>query len=88
MSESVKPRGFLTVEEYLALEETATVKHEYVGGHIYAMVGTTKRHHRIVRNIARKLHELNYEGFIGMEFSPSGTEEAALTLVKNLFGVE
>lgn len=55
MGESVKPHDHLTVEEYLALEETATVKHEYVGGRVYAMTGTTKRHNRIVTNILRKL---------------------------------
>jgi Uma2 family endonuclease len=29
----------LTVEEYLELEESSTVKHEYVGGEIHAMTG-------------------------------------------------
>ncbi len=41
----------MTVEEYLKLEESATVRHEYVGGEIFAMVGATKRHNRIVGNI-------------------------------------
>jgi len=36
-------------------------------------------------NIARKLHELKFDGFIGMEFSPSGTEAAALQKVKEIF---
>ncbi|HET7273247.1 MAG TPA: Uma2 family endonuclease [Rubrobacter sp.] len=45
----------LTVEEYLALEKSATVKHEYVAGTIHAMVGTTKRHNRIALNIASLL---------------------------------
>lgn len=57
MSESVRPSEFLTVEEYLAFEETAAVKHEYVGGRVYAMTGTTKRHNRIVFNITRKLDD-------------------------------
>lgn len=57
MGESVRPHQVFTVEEYLAFEETATVKHEYVGGHVYAMVGATKRHYRIVRNITRKLED-------------------------------
>lgn len=55
MSESVRPSEFFTVEEYLAFEETAEVKHEYVGGRLYAMTGVTKRHNRITRNILRKL---------------------------------
>lgn len=57
MSESVGPGEFLTVEEYLAFEETSAVKHEYVGGRLFAMTGTTKRHNRIVFNIARKLDD-------------------------------
>jgi Uma2 family endonuclease len=57
MSESARPSEFFTVEEYLAFEETSAVKHEYVGGRLYAMTGTTKRHNRIVFNIARKLDD-------------------------------
>ena len=37
------------------MEETATVRHEYVGGMIYAMVGATKRHNRIAGNIYARL---------------------------------
>lgn len=51
MAENVKPYDSLTVDEYLALEESATVRHEYVGGEIFAMVGATKRHNRIIGNI-------------------------------------
>lgn len=40
-----------SVEEYLKLEETAMVRHEYVGDEIFAMVGATKRHNRIIGNI-------------------------------------
>ena len=50
MAERVKPHDPLTVEEYLQLEESATVRHEYVAGEIFAMVGATKRHNRIVGN--------------------------------------
>lgn len=55
MAESTEQHKLLTVEEYLALEESNTVKHEYVAGAIHAMVGTTKRHNRIALNIARRL---------------------------------
>lgn len=48
-------RRLLTEEEYLALEETSTVKHEFVDGEIYAMTGTTKRHNTIAMNIATRL---------------------------------
>lgn len=55
VAESVETHKLLTVEEYLELEETATVKHEYVAGTIHAMVGATKRHNRIALNIATRL---------------------------------
>ncbi|MBA4158365.1 MAG: Uma2 family endonuclease [Gemmatimonadetes bacterium] len=45
----------LSLEEYLRLEETSTVKHEYVAGEIHAMVGATKRHNRIAGNITALL---------------------------------
>jgi len=38
-------------------------------------------------NVARKLRELDFDGLIGMEFSPSGTEEAALERVREIFGL-
>ncbi len=55
MAEHTIPHKLPTIEEYLELEETATVRHEYVAGMIYAMVGTTKRHNRIALNIATRL---------------------------------
>ena len=45
----------MTVKEYLKLEEGATVRHEYVGGEVFAMVGATKRHNRIIGNIFGRL---------------------------------
>ncbi|CAN5297771.1 Uma2 family endonuclease [soil metagenome] len=50
MAESAE-RGFLSVEEYLELEESSTVKHEYVGGMIHALAGASDRHNRIAGNI-------------------------------------
>lgn len=50
MAESAA-RGFLSVEEYLELEEGSTVKHEYVGGMAYALAGASDRHNRIAGNI-------------------------------------
>jgi len=55
MAEKSTPQGPLSVEEYLELEQNATVKHEYVGGEIHAMVGASRRHNRIALNIVRKL---------------------------------
>lgn len=37
-------------------------------------------------NIAAKLRELEFDGLIGLEFSPSDSEEAALQRVKDIFG--
>ncbi len=39
------------------------------------------------RNIARKLRELQFDGFIGMEFSPSENEVTALQQVKEIFAL-
>ena len=41
MAQPTASHDSLTVEEYLKLEEGATVRHEYVGGEIFAMVGGT-----------------------------------------------
>jgi len=40
----------LTIEEYLAGEMSSPVKHEYVGGAIYAMAGGTNNHNAIATN--------------------------------------
>jgi Uma2 family endonuclease len=38
---------FLKVEEYLSGEEDSPLKHEYVGGMVYAMAGTSDAHNTI-----------------------------------------
>lgn len=47
--------GLISVDEYLEMEERSEVRHEYVGGMLYAMAGSTDRHNRIAFNTARKL---------------------------------
>jgi Uma2 family endonuclease len=42
----------ITVEDYLAGEEASEAKHEYIGGVVYAMDGTTIQHNLIIQNIA------------------------------------
>ncbi len=42
----------LTVEEYLAWEETNFEKHEYIDGEVRCMAGATGRHNRIMMNLA------------------------------------
>jgi Uma2 family endonuclease len=43
------PQKF-TPEEYLAWEEKQSIKHEYLGGQVYAMTGGTVNHGRIAAN--------------------------------------
>lgn len=50
------PVPFISYEEYLALEATADVKHEWLNGIIYAMSGGTPSHARIATNLTAKLH--------------------------------
>ncbi|MFT3949064.1 MAG: Uma2 family endonuclease [Agriterribacter sp.] len=44
-----------TIEEYLAMEETATEKHEYYRGEIFAMSGPKVTHNIIFRNLFGEL---------------------------------
>ncbi|MBA2510263.1 MAG: Uma2 family endonuclease [Rubrobacteraceae bacterium] len=37
------------------MEKTATVRHEYVAGEVYAMTGASRRHNRIAGNVYRRL---------------------------------
>ena len=46
----------LSVEDYLAGEEQAETKHEYLGGVVYAMAGAKNRHNRIATNATGGLH--------------------------------
>lgn len=41
----------MSVADYLEFERSSPVKHEYVGGRLYAMVGVSRRHSRIAGNI-------------------------------------
>jgi len=45
------PVNFFTVEEYLHLEETSEIRHEYVDGEIFAMAGSSEEHNLIAGNI-------------------------------------
>jgi len=41
--------------EFVELEEESNVKHEYLGGHVYAMAGGTPEHAGITANVVRLL---------------------------------
>jgi Uma2 family endonuclease len=45
-----------TPEEYLEIEESSTIKHEYIQGHIYAMVGASKAHVILTGNLVTLLN--------------------------------
>ena len=45
----------ITVEEYLAEELRSEVKHEYLGGVVYAMAGASEPHHRIATRLLSML---------------------------------
>lgn len=45
----------VSVEEYLEGEKHSQVKHEYVRGRVYAMVGASKAHNRIALNVGYTL---------------------------------
>ncbi|MBL8471882.1 MAG: Uma2 family endonuclease [Rhodocyclaceae bacterium] len=48
--------NFISEAEYLQGEQYAELRHEYIGGAVYAMVGATDRHGLLVMNIAAALH--------------------------------
>ncbi len=51
MVNAATPVHILTIEEYLELEERSTIRHEYVGGELYAQAGASEAHNLIVANV-------------------------------------
>ena len=49
--ETAERIDYLTVEEYFAAEDQSEVRHEYLGGLVYAMAGETRDHNRIAGNV-------------------------------------
>jgi Uma2 family endonuclease len=45
----------ITVEEYLAGEQLSEIRHEYIGGAVYAMAGGSEAHNLICLNLATAL---------------------------------
>jgi Uma2 family endonuclease len=41
----------VSVQDYLAAEDASEVRHEYLGGLVYAMAGETRAHNQIVGNL-------------------------------------
>ena len=48
-------KPWISPDEYLTLERTADVRHEYVDGEVYAMVGASRRHSTITLNLAEAI---------------------------------
>jgi Uma2 family endonuclease len=57
MSAIAQSQPLLSVEEYLEGERFLEIRHEYVGGHVYAMAGASDDHNRIAGNIFGELRE-------------------------------
>lgn len=45
----------LSLREYLELEESSSVRHEYVGGVLHALAGASRRHNQIITNLITAL---------------------------------
>lgn len=53
---SVETLTLLSVEEYLEREKRSDVRHEFIEGNVYAMVGASRRHNLIALALQRHLH--------------------------------
>ena len=56
MSIAVQHAPLASADEYLAGEELAEQKHEYLNGAVYAMAGGTQRHSALAVNVVSLLH--------------------------------
>jgi Uma2 family endonuclease len=52
----------MTMEEYFAFEHGSPIRHEFVAGEAFAMVGESKRHSRVAGNILARCLEASREG--------------------------
>ncbi len=58
--------SYLTEQDYLALELTADLRHEYIDGQLYAMAGASERHNRVVGNVFFHLRAAARGGHCGV----------------------
>jgi Uma2 family endonuclease len=56
MSAHLQPHLELTPEAYLQGEARSQVRHEYLGGHVYAMAGASVTHNVIAGNVFASIH--------------------------------
>lgn len=64
MENFVTPLGPLSVEEYLELEASSPIKHEFVAGMLFALGGGSDRHNRIAGNILSRYMALGVEAHV------------------------
>jgi Uma2 family endonuclease len=62
MSDLAADVAAMTPQEYFAFEEKTPLKHEYLDGLVYAMVGATARHNTIAGNIFVELRTRRRQG--------------------------
>lgn len=53
--QAVQSASFLSVEDYLAGELQSEIRHEYLGGAVYAMAGSSAEHNLIIGNLVASL---------------------------------
>jgi Uma2 family endonuclease len=53
----------MSPSEYLAFEETTPLKHEFLNGYVYAMVGASDRHNLIAQNLLVALRSARPAGW-------------------------
>jgi Uma2 family endonuclease len=53
---AAKQIELVSVEKYLANELVSQAKHEYLGGHVYAIVGARTVHNRVASNFLGTMH--------------------------------
>jgi Uma2 family endonuclease len=46
------PLNYLSIEEYLTVEQYSEIRHEYIDGQVFAMTGGSKQHNQISLNLA------------------------------------
>ena len=51
---ATQPKQFISLEEYLALEQIAEERHEYYNGEMFPMAGSSPQHADIAANLVRR----------------------------------
>jgi len=57
MSEPARQPDFVSEEDYLAGEALSDVRHDYLGGHVYAVAGETRTHNTICTNLLSTIRQ-------------------------------